>query len=369
MNRVILKRFVGLLACASALAGPAHAAASSASLEDAFDTTFAARPASQNSAPQNPVRQAPARATPVRPSFSAGVVPLVYAQPSQQVYSTPLEMSIAALADGTHGRIGVAAYDLTTGRSVAILGNQPFPMASTSKVAIVATYLAAVDAGRLTLDQSFALRIPVPSKKFDGDEAPVRNGTMMPAYALIEAAITHSDNHATDALLAAVGGPAAVTLWVQQNTGIGDFHLDRTIATLVRDDGAINPATMIDRRDSISPQSMVYLLSGLYRGQWLSPQSRDVLMGAMSRTVTGKHRIRALMPEDVKVAHKTGTLSNTASDVGFIRGPDGHDIALAIYVTGQGGKASRDARIASIARALYDGYQIEQPGQFRTALH
>ncbi len=356
----IFSRFVALAACAAAITSPAYAGSSAASLEDAFDSAFAAKQ----------VQQAPVRSAPVvRQTFTANLVPLALAAPSRQVFSSPLEMSIAALADGSQGRIGVAAYDLTTGRSVAILGDQAFPMASTSKVAIVATFLAAVDAGRLTLDQSFALRMPIPSKKFDGDEAPVRSGPMLPAYELIEAAITRSDNHATDALLAAVGGPAAVTRWVQQSAGIGDFHLDRTIATLVRDDGAINPATMIDRRDSISPKSMVYLLSGLYRGQWLSPQSRDVLMGAMSRTVTGKHRIRALLPEDVQVAHKTGTLSNTASDVGFIRGPDGHDIALAIYVTGQGGKTSRDARIASIARALYDGYHIEEPSQIRTALH
>ncbi len=359
MITVNFKRFGALMACAAALAAPAYASASSGSLEDSFDSAFSAKQ----------IQIVPARPIPAKPTFTASAVPVAVAAPSRQVFSTPLELSIAALADGSQGRIGVAAYDLTTGRSVAILGDQAFPMASTSKIAIVATYLAAVDAGRLRLDQSFALRMPVPSKKFDGEEAPVRSGTLLPAYELIEAAITHSDNHATDALLAAVGGPAAVTRWVQQNTGIGDFHLDRTIATLVRDDGDINPATMIDRRDSISPKSMVYLLSGLYRGQWLSAESRELLIGAMSRTVTGKRRIRALLPEDVQVAHKTGTLANTASDVGFIRGPDGHDIALAIYVTGQGGKVRRDARIASIARALYYGYQIEEPSQIRTALH
>ncbi len=38
---------------------------------------------------------------------------------------------------------------------------------------------------------------------------------------------------------------------------------------------------------------MVRLLSGIYRREWLSPASNDVLLGAMSRTVTGKHRILA----------------------------------------------------------------------------
>jgi beta-lactamase class A len=58
----------------------------------------------------------------------------------------------------------------------------------------------------------------------------------------------------------------------------------------------------------------------------------------------------------VTVAHKTGSLSNTSSDIGIITAPDGRSIAVAIYVTGQGTRAGREERIASIARTIYDGY-------------
>jgi beta-lactamase class A len=67
------------------------------------------------------------------------------------------------------------------------------------------------------------------------------------------------------------------------------------------------------------------------------------------------------------VLHKTGTLSNTASDVGIIHTPDGRVLAVAIYVTGQGSKQDRDARIATIARTLYDGYLSEGSGVRRSA--
>lgn len=272
-----------------------------------------------------------------------------------------LEMQLAALAEASQGRIGVAALDLATGRQVAVLGDQPFPMASTSKIAIVATFLAGVDQGRYSLADRYPLLLPVPSKKFSSAVAPVRAGTMLSAQQLIELAITRSDNHATDALLAAVGGPAAVTRWVHANTGITEFRLDRDIATLVRDDGAVNPAITIDKRDSITPSAMVRLLTGLHQGKWLTPGSREVLLGAMSRTVTGRHRMRAGLPAGTSVAHKTGTLSNTASDVGFIETPDGRNLAVAIYVTGQGTKQGRDSRIALLARAIYDGYTAQAP--------
>jgi len=285
--------------------------------------------------------------------------------------ATSLEMQLAALAEASQGRIGVAALDLDSGHSVSVLGNQPFPMASTSKIAIVATFLAGVDRNRFSLSDRYPLMMPVPSKKFSTTVAPVRAGAMLSAEQLIELALTRSDNNATDALLAVVGGPAAVTKWVHSNTGITEFRLDRDIATLVRDDGAVNPAVTIDRRDSITPNAMIRLLSGLYRGDWLSRSSHDVLIGAMSRCRTGRNRIKALLPEGTAIAHKTGTLSNTASDVGFIETSDGRNLAVAIYVTGQGGRQNRDSRIALLAKAIYDGYAGSESGNMlprRTAL-
>jgi beta-lactamase class A len=238
-------------------------------------------------------------------------------------------------------------------------------MASTSKIAIAATYLEGVDRGRWSLTSEFPLLIPVASRPFSSTVAPVRQGQYMNARQLIELMITRSSNPATDALLAAVGGPAAVNDWARR-AGIQNFNLTRDIATLVRDDGEVNPAVQIDVRDSATPRDMVKLLSGLYQGKWLSASSRDVIIGAMERCRTGTGRIPALMPGGVTIAHKTGTLSNTASDVGIITGPDGRAIAVAIYVTGQGGKANRDAKIASLARAIYDGYG-ETSRQWATA--
>jgi beta-lactamase class A len=270
-------------------------------------------------------------------------------------YNNPLIAQIAQIANGSNGRIGVAAIDLSTGQEIAILGDQPFPMASTSKIAIAATYLEGVDRGRWSLTSEFPLMIPVASRPFSSSIAPVRPGEYLSARQLIELMITRSSNTATDALLAAVGGPSAVNEWARR-AGINNFNLTRDIATLVRDDGEVNPAVQVDIRDSATPRDMVKLLAGLYQGQWLSASSRQVIIGAMERCRTGTARIRGQMPGDVRVAHKTGTLSNTSSDIGIITGPDGRSIAVAIYVTGQGGKPNRDAKIATIARALYDGY-------------
>ncbi|MCX9145790.1 serine hydrolase [Erythrobacter sp. WG] len=313
----------GLAAALSAIAAPA--AARDNDLQATFDSTFGTQPR----APQ---------------SYDA-------------VYASSFQQRIAELANPALGRIGVAAVDLATGEEVMVLGDQLFPMASTSKIAVAATYLEMVERGRFTLSSEFPLMMPVASAKYSSPKAPVRPGQYMPAIDLIEIMITRSSNPATDALLAAVGGPAAVNDFMRRK-GIGNWSIDRDIATLVRDDGQYNPATYVDTRDAATPRAMVRLLAGLYKGEFLSDSSRQVILSAMSRTVTGKRRIPASIPLEARVSHKTGTLSNTASDVGLIECPDGRVIAVAIYVTGQGTKQARDDRIAAIARALYDGFAV-----------
>jgi len=287
----------------------------------------------------------------------------------QQVEVQPpvLRQQLFAVAKPEQGRIGVAALDLTTGESVSILGDQAFPMASTSKIAIAATFLAGVDQGRYRLSDMYPLMIPVASRPFSTSAAPVKAGMKLSAQSLIELMITRSDNTATDAMLAAVGGPKAVTEWLR-SIGISRQRIDRDIATLVRDDGEFDPAAVIDDRDSTPPEEMVKLIAGIHQGQWLTPLSRNVLIGAMTRTVTGSRRIKAGLPGGTAFGHKTGTLNNTASDVGFVQMPDGRVVVMAIYVTGQGGRLQRDRRIASIARTLYDGFSATRHAELSAAL-
>lgn len=265
-------------------------------------------------------------------------------------YDTALEQQVAQLAADDRGRIGVAAVDLTTGKVVSVLGNQRFPMASTSKIAIVATFLAGVDQGKWSLDDKFPMMV-----------TSTRKGRVMTARQLIELAITRSNNEAADGLLRVVGGPDAVNAWVYR-TGIKDFSLDRDIYTLVQEDGAIDPAHHIEMRDSATPLAMVSLVKGIYDGRWLSASSRKVLLGAMGRCRTGPQRIAGQMPDGVDVAHKTGSLWDTSSDVGIVTGPDGHTIIMAIYVTGgKNDHRYRFEKIGTIARAVYDGYQAQWP--------
>jgi beta-lactamase class A len=289
----------------------------------------------------------------------------------EAIYGSNFEQQIAKLADGSKGRIGVYAVDLESGEEVSVLGDMRFPMASTSKVAVAATFLAGVDEGKFSLTSEYPLMIPVRSRKFSSEAAPVRRGNYVPAYELIGLMISKSCNSCTDALLKVVGGPEAVNGWMREVAEIEDFELSRDIATLVRDDGEYDPVEWIDPRDSATPRAMGQLLAGLYAGKWLSDESRRMLMGALEETTTGRRRMNAALPQAAVLAHKTGTLSRTASDIGIFRLADGRAIAAAIYVTGQSkdladerrnkraARQKRDARIADITRALFTGFSAK----------
>ena len=238
----------------------------------------------------------------------------------------PLEQQLTALASAQPTELGFAAYDLGSDSSICINCEAAFPMASTVKIAVAAAYLSQVDFGRRSLDDRIGSRS---------------------ASDLIEAMLIHSDNIATDRLIRNLGGPDEIQKWLRFHELRG-IRVDRTIAELLsarRD--------LWDVRDSSTPMAMIELLKKLETGNVLKPTSHAYLLNLMGRCMTGKNRIRGLLPTSVRVENKTGTLNGLTSDVGYIRMPDGRKIAVAFFARGGTG---RPRAIAEAARAIYYGF-------------
>lgn len=252
------------------------------------------------------------------------------AQPAPAASSPDMvtvERQLAYLVGSRSGEYGIAALDLSNGRSVSINGDEPFPLASVIKLAVAGAYLAQVDHGRRSLDDRIGSRS---------------------AAQLIEVMLTRSDNAATDVLIRNLGGPGRVQEWLNYNN-LSGIRIDRTIAQLL---GA--KRDLFDRRDSGSPLAMIAFLRQLDRGTMLKPQSRDYLIAAMGRCITGRNRMKALLPAGTRVEHKTGTLNGLTGDVGFITMPDGRRLAVAFFARGG---TDRPRTIAEAARAIYDGFR------------
>jgi beta-lactamase class A len=236
------------------------------------------------------------------------------------------QQRLAAMAAENPGEYGFAAIDLATGETISFNGNLTFPMASTMKIAVAAAYLAEVDAGRRSLDETI-------------------DGTSVSS--LMDRMIVRSDNRATDQLIATLGGPGAVHSWLRRHN-LSGIRVDRTIAQLLSDRRDLN-----DIRDSSTPTAMLGLLRLIDSGDALTPRSRALLLDMMRRCATGSNRIRGILPPDVMVEHKTGTLSGYTGDVGFLTTPDGRRIAVAMFARGG---SNRPAVIATAARTIYDAF-------------
>ncbi|MBL8565198.1 MAG: class A beta-lactamase [Hyphomicrobiaceae bacterium] len=291
------------------------------------------------------------------------------------------------LVHGLAGRIGVAAQLIGGKEVMTVNGDEPFVMASTVKVAIAATVLDRVDKGELKLDQLIDI---TPEMIAAGDNVIAQNfvhpGIRLSVANLVEAMITESDNTATDACYGLAGGPAAVTEWLSR-VGIMKQRADRATAELMKDFYRLpapgTPSVVAevmrkdptfasrlsdrnlefenDPRDNSTPMAMLQLLLAIDNGKALSPKSREFLLGSMSRTRTGKARLKGLLPKGVPVAHKTGTLGGVANDVGYVTLPDGQRFAIAVFTSSSTtSEADRDRAIAEIARTLYDYFLTQQ---------
>jgi beta-lactamase class A len=132
----------------------------------------------------------------------------------------------------------------------------------------------------------------------------------------------------------------------------------RAAARAVTRAGRDSAAAAFDRdpRDTATPGAMLGLLETVWRGDALSRESTALLLDIMTRSTTGTGRIRGMLPSDVAVAHKTGTIGGTTNDVGILTLPDGAgQVAVVVFV-----KAStlpveqRERAIAQVSRAIYD---------------
>jgi beta-lactamase class A len=278
------------------------------------------------------------------------------------------------------GTFGISVIDLDSGRQWGVNNDRPFPMMSVFKAPVAATVLAMVDRGKISLNQKLTI-----------DRDDLRKGASQIARAfrghdmtfsvrdLLQAAVSHSDNTAADALIRLIGGPQRVTNFLR-SYGIEDMRVDldeRGVEHVFSSLGlAKKPprnetnkdrdarlwrgyqAFMDDPRNRSTPDAAANFLRKLWNGQLLSKTSTDQLLALMHEQMK-PIRLRAGIPHDARLADKCGTsvtmrgVTAAFNDIGIISWPDGRAVIIAAFLTGS--KASRHERaqlFADLANAI-----------------
>jgi beta-lactamase class A len=272
------------------------------------------------------------------------------------VTSSTAENALRQLEQRAGGRLGVAAIDTGSGRTIAHRADERFPMASTFKFMLCAAVMAG--AGPLKREKDFstanilARRIRIEKKHLVAYSPIVEKhvGEEMTVAALCDATIRYSDNAAGNLLLKLIGGPPAFTAYARS---LGD-----TMTRLDRTEPALNAVPPGDPRDTTTPAAMRDSLVKMVLADGQPAATREQLKAWLIANTTGDKRIRAGTPLGWIVGDKTGTGGDgggrgATNDIAIIWPPNRAPIALAIYtIDAKVTQAARDAMVAEAARII-----------------
>ena len=246
---------------------------------------------------------------------------------------TKTRAQLETVATGLDGVMGFVIVDLVSGERIERLPDEPFPLASTIKLAILYELFKQADEGRLNLDEVRALD----KRHVVGGSGVLRELTA-PAMSLRDYAtlmVVLSDNTATNLLIDTVG-MANVTRRMSE-LGLKSLLLRRKMIDLAAAErGDENVGTASD---------LARLLTMLYRAEGLTRASSDAIIAILRKAKASA--LRDGVPAAVPVANKTGTLDGVEADAGivYLTGRPYVFVALTTFVksNGDGANAIRAA--------------------------
>ncbi len=308
----------------------------------------------------------------------------VLAESSNLKSQNNLQVALDNLKISANPDIGIGVLDLNTGKSWFRNRQQKFPMQSVYKLPIAIAILQRVDQRKISLDQS----VTITKKDFSVGNNPIikdikGDQAQFTVRDLLNRMMGVSDNTAADVLMRLVGGPAKVNQTLIK-LGVRNVRIDRLERQLQPDSvglkafqpewsdakvfkAAIEQAPtatkqtalqkyLTDPRDTATPAGLVDLLAKLQRQKLLSANSTAVLLQIMTNAKSGAKRLKAGLPQNWSIAHKTGTgedvlgVGVATNDVGIISSPQGKRIAIAVMIPGS--KAPLEERERLMAKVV-----------------
>jgi beta-lactamase class A len=298
-----------------------------------------------------------------------------------------LTVQLQRVADrAVPGTLGVAIEDLSTSQVISFNGERRFPLQGVSKAPLGAAVLAEVDAKRLRLDQVLTVEdvdLSPPHSPI-ADVWPGREDYTVAE--LLERAVGDGDNTAADVLMKTIGGPGAVTAWLQgrkvkpvdidryerqlqpEMFGLASFRAGWKGEAAYRAALEAVPAEsrrrailayLADPKDTATPLGAVRFLEALNQGELLSPASTRRLVKIMIASPDAPGRLRAALPDGARLAHRSGTaradlgFTPVVNDIGVYRLKDGRKFAVAVFLSGSSlSEAEQDRVIADVGRIV-----------------
>jgi beta-lactamase class A len=272
-----------------------------------------------------------------------------------------LRSDIQALVDSAGQEVAVYYRDLGDGDSLLLNPDLRMHAASTMKVPVMIQLYQDRADGLLSLDDSLEVRTTFASivdgspyeltPDSDSDTTLYElSGEKVTYRHLIELMITVSSNLATNILIEEVGAERVTAS--MRTLGADSIQVLRGV-----EDG---PAFRAGLSNTTTARDLGVILSALGRGEVVSPEASREMVEVMSRQQF-RSKIPAELPEDVRVAHKTGWITGISHDAALVYPPETPPFTLIILTRGFQDSEQAEELAATIARRVYD-YHVDKHG-------
>jgi beta-lactamase class A len=256
--------------------------------------------------------------------------------------------------DANASAIAVAVYDFEHHTTWSINSARWFHAASTIKVPVLLAVYEAIEQHRfepysrvhvrnrfLSVVDGQPYRVPPGRDANAGVHAAL--GRMLTVHELAEHMIVTSSNLATNVLLDLVGIEAARASLVRLH--LSGIDLQRGVEDEVAWEAGLN--------NRVTAAGLCDALRLIEEGKAISPEASKAMLDILHQQ-RFRSGIPAGLPEDARVAHKTGEISTVAHDAGIVY-LGGRDAYVVVILTEWAPEVNgRQEAIARISRAVYE---------------
>lgn len=271
-----------------------------------------------------------------------------------------LRQQLNQIISSKNATVGISIKGIEDKDTLSINGNLKAPMMSVFKFHIALTVLNRVDEGKLSLTQQIFI------KKKDLHEdtwSPMREdypdgNVNLTLDKVLRYTISHSDNNGCDILIDLLGGTKEVQKFINKQ-GIKDFVIKVNEQEMrIWENLYVNTTT---------PLATTVLLEKFFKGEILKESTTKYLYQIMTETSRGLTWMKAGLPENTELAHRTGisgtndaNLRVAMNDIGIVKLPNGKHFILSVYLKNITEKQEDTEKIiAAITKASWD-YFVEK---------
>jgi beta-lactamase class A len=252
-----------------------------------------------------------------------------------------MEDSIRAVVKETDAVVGVAVLDLTDQRAFYLNADAVYPTASTIKIAVLAELYRQNERGS---GAKLGDLYTVNAKDGVGTEGILQSMSAgvsrITNHDLALLMVSLSDNSATNVLIDRVGMDN-VNAWLAQ-LGLERTRLRRHMLDV--------KAAQEGRENTSTPRELVTMLRAIHDGRVFGKPTTDEFF-TMLATLKSSY-IPRLLPADLTIANKPGSLDAVRNDAGIVFVP-GRPFAIAVMTTFARDELAAEQSIARITREAW----------------